>query len=147
LTTPSYTQINELANYYAGQDLVILGFPCNEFELQEPGITADEIFNGIRYVRPGGNFTALVDQFFQKTEVNGDNENPFYTYLKATCGRTFDEFYPSDQLYYEPKRVGDINWNFEKFLIGRDGYPYTRYHPAVVDTETLIPDIDFLLAQ
>jgi len=43
--------------------------------------------------------------------------------------------------------VGDIYWNFEKFLIGRDGKPYTRYHPSAIDANDLIPDIDVLLAQ
>jgi glutathione peroxidase len=130
---------------YAGQDLVILGYPCNQFGLQEPGSGYEEIMNGVRYVRPGGNFIPKLDRVFEKVDVNGANEIPFYTYLKATCGPTFTQF--EGGLYYEPLRVGDLNWNFEKFLIGRDGKPYTRYHPSVVNTDGLSPDIDALLAQ
>ena len=101
--------------------------------------------NGIRYVRPGNNFTPLLTEIFEKVEVNGDNEIPLYTYLKDTCGLTFTEY--SSGLYYDPKRVGDIYWNFEKFLIGRDGKPYTRYHPSAIDAADIQPDIDILLAQ
>ncbi|MBD5075277.1 hypothetical protein GUF45_27395, partial [Xanthomonas citri pv. citri] len=76
----------------AGQDLLILAFPCNQFGKQEPGATPEEILNGIRYVRPGGDFVPAVDQFFEKSEVNGATEIPLYTYFKATCGMTADQF-------------------------------------------------------
>jgi len=144
-TIPSYAQINELAAYYTGQDLIILGYPCNQFGKQEPGETADEIMNGIRYVRPGGGFTPMLTEIFEKVDVNGADEIPIYTYLKDTCSLTFTEF--STNLFYDPKRVGDIYDNFEKFLIGRDGKPYTRYHPSAIDAVDLQPDIDLLLAQ
>lgn len=130
---------------YDGQDLVIIGYPCNQFGLQEPGIGEEEIMKGIRWVRPGGDFTPALNRIFEKIDVNGDSEIPFYTYLKATCGTTYTQY--ESGLYYTPLRVGDLNWNFEKFLIGRDGLPYTRYHPSVTRTDGLSPDIDVLLAQ
>lgn len=134
--------MNALAEYYEGQDFVILGFPCNQFGLQEPGATADELLNGVRYVRPGGGFEPRMT-IFQKTQVNGDSEDPIYTFLKSGCEYTDTDF--SSGLYYEPLRVGDLHWNFEKFLINREGKPVYRYHPSVVDPEDLKGDINSLL--
>nr|UKT68905.1 Pc-Gpx [Procambarus clarkii] len=134
--------MNALAEFYVDQDFVILGFPCNQFEMLEPAANA-EIMNGIRYVRPGDGFEPLMT-LFEKTEVNGATEDPLFTFLKSACESTYTEFYSS--LFYEPIRIGDIQWNFEKFLIGKDGKPYTRYHPDVVDPEALKDDINTLLS-
>lgn len=131
---------------YSSDEFVILGFPCDSFELQEPGGSGEEIMNGIMYVRPGGGFVPQMEMF-EKSLVNGDGEIPLYTFLKSTCGPTYDTYNSAGDLYYSPIKYSDIQWNFEKFLIGKDGKPYTRYNPAVVDTDTLTPDIDHLLAQ
>ncbi|KAK7072893.1 Glutathione peroxidase 3 [Halocaridina rubra] len=98
--------------------------------------------NGIRYVRPGGGFEPQMT-LFEKTEVNGASEDPIFTFLKSGCTYTDTDFDPN--VFYSPLRVGDIAWNFEKFLIDKNGKPYTRYHPSVTDTATLTPDIDALL--
>lgn len=103
--------------------------------------------NGIHYVRPGGGFVPKIHQYFEKSEINGENEIPLYTYLKGTCGHVFTQFANPKNLFYSPFKVGDIYWNFEKFLIGRDGKPYTRYHPHALKPEDLSPDIDLLLSQ
>uniref|UniRef100_A0A2P2I174 Glutathione peroxidase n=1 Tax=Hirondellea gigas TaxID=1518452 RepID=A0A2P2I174_9CRUS len=145
MTTPNYQQINALADMYEGEDFVILGFPCNQFYLQEPGANADEILNAIRYVRPGNNFESKVTQYFKKIDVNGADQIPLYAYLKETCGKTFTTFANKDMLFYEPLRVGDLYWNYEKFLIDRDGKPYTRYHPSVISVRAIAKDIDYLL--
>jgi len=116
-------------------DLVVLGFPCNQFGKQEPGANATEILNGIRYVRPGNNFETKVTQFFQKVDVNGFFQIPLYKYLKGSCGTTFTKFASSERLFYDPFEINDIAWNFEKFLIGRDGKPMYRYHPKLTDPE------------
>lgn len=137
--------MNAITEYFAGEDLVLLGFPSNLFNMQEPAITPDEFFNGVRWVRPGGNFNNTVTQFFTKIDVNGAYEDPFYTYLKGTCDMTFTEYRTG--LYYSPLRVGDVYWNYEKFLIGRDGIPYTRYNPTMTSADALIPDIEYLLSQ
>jgi len=135
LTTASYIQINALVEKYP--DLVVLGFPCNQFGKQEPGANATEILDGIRHVRPGNNFETKVTQFFQKVEVNGDFQIDLYSYLKNSCEPTFSKFEYTDRLFYEPLVIGDIAWNFEKFLIGRDGKPKFRYHPHLTDPEHL----------
>jgi len=124
--------------------LVILGYPCNQFGKQEPAATPDEIMNGIRHVRPGGGFEPQLTMF-EKVDVNGENEIPIYTFLKGTCGPTFTQFSKTPNLFYEPLRIGDIAWNFEKFLIGRDGLPKVRYHPHVVKPEEMAGDIRKLL--
>jgi len=86
-------------------------------------------------VRPGDNFTSKVTQFFTKVDVNGVDEIPLYTYLKESCEPTFSTFSYTHNLFYEPLAIGDIAWNFEKFLIGRDGKPMFRYHPHLIDPD------------
>jgi len=146
LTTVSYHQMNALIEMYEGQDFYILGFPSNNFELQEPGANYDEIMNGIRYVRPGDDYVPKFP-LFEKIDVNGDNEHELYTFLKSSCDWTQSTFDPVDSLYYAPLKIGDIVWNFEKFLIGRDGKPYSRTHPSMVTVNAMTTDIDYLLAQ
>merc|ERR1719244_2571954 len=100
-------------------DFVILGFPCNQFGLQEPGTdlgSDNEVMHGYRYVRPGGDFEPKMNMF-KKVKVNGDGESEIYTFLKGACPYTDEEFLSG--LNYSPLRVGDIHWIFEKFLVGR----------------------------
>ncbi|KAG0712409.1 Glutathione peroxidase [Chionoecetes opilio] len=135
--------MNALAEYYADEDFVILGFPCNQFNLQEPAFTANELMNGIKYVRPGGGFEPAMT-LFKKTDVNGKDEDPIFTFLKSACEYTDTNF--ESALFYEPLKVGDIHWNFEKFLIGKNGKPYSRYHPAVITSGKIKADINALLS-
>lgn len=134
--------MNALAEFYVDEDFVILGFPCNQFNLQEPGVTASEIINGIKHVRPGGGFEPKMT-LFKKTDVNGADEDPIYTFLKSACPYTDSTF--SSMLFYEPLKVNDIYWNFEKFLIDKNGKPYSRFHPSVITSGTIKEDINFLL--
>jgi len=128
--------MNALQSNY--QDLVVLGFPCNQFGMQEPGANGTEIFNGIRYVRPGNGFVPNF-QLFQKIDVNGDEEEPLYTFLKKHCPSTRDGFSSADSLFYSPLKVNDVRWNFEKFLVSRNGKPVKRYdpitHPYVIEAD------------
>jgi len=110
--------------------LVILAVPCNQFELQEPGKN-HEIMNGLRYVRPGNNFIVGPHfHFLAKTEVNGKDEIPLYTFLKGQCHYTKEEIGEKEAMMYNPIRVNDITWNFEKFIISADGKPLWRFHPS-----------------
>uniref|UniRef100_A0A3Q3LSX3 Glutathione peroxidase n=2 Tax=Mastacembelus armatus TaxID=205130 RepID=A0A3Q3LSX3_9TELE len=110
--------------------LTILGFPCNQFGKQEPG-QKHEILPALKYVRPGNGF---VPNFllFEKGDVNGNNEQQIFTFLKNSCPPVGDNFGVSThRLFWEPLKVNDIKWNFEKFLVGPDGKPVMRWHPSI----------------
>ena len=108
--TPQYEGLQKLQDTYADRGFTVLGFPCNQFLEQEPG-TADEIqeFCQVNY--------GVQFPLFEKSDVNGENQNPLYAQLNATA----------DADGY----TGDIRWNFEKFLIGRDGEVIQRFSPMV----------------
>ena len=125
--TPQYTGLENIHEKFADRGFTVLGFPCNQFGEQEPG-TAEEIstFCSANY--------GITFPLFEKIEVNGDNRHPLYaalTELADTEGNT-----------------GDIRWNFEKFLIGRDGVPALRFSPlAEPESDELLGAIEEQLAR
>ncbi|KAL0605337.1 Glutathione peroxidase 3 [Plecturocebus cupreus] len=119
-------ELNALQEELAPFGLVVLGFPCNQFGQQEPGENS-EILPSLKYVRPGGGFVPNF-QLFEKGDVNGEKEQKFYTFLKNSCPPTSELLGTSDRLFWEPMKVHDIRWNFEKFLVGPDGMPIMRWH-------------------
>jgi len=78
---------------------------------------------------------------FAKTDVNGENQNPIYTFLKSRCDPPRQEFSATKKYYYEPFHGSDIRWNFEKFLVDGDGHPIRRYDESL-DPSRIVPDID-----
>jgi len=123
-------ELNALHDEMKPFGLTVLGFPCNQFGKQEPG-QRHEILPGLKHVRPGNGF---VPNFllFEKGDVNGKNEQEVFTFLKKSCPPVGDSFNnPSDRLFWEPLKLNDIKWNFEKFLVGPDGKPLMRWHPSV----------------
>jgi glutathione peroxidase len=106
--TPQYEQLQALHEKYAEKGLAILAFPCNQFGAQEPG-TADEIrkFCTDKY--------RVSFDLFAKIDVNGDGACPLYKYLTS--------------LDTKPTGKGKIGWNFEKFLINRQGEVAARFAP------------------
>ncbi|MCX6523221.1 MAG: glutathione peroxidase [Actinobacteria bacterium] len=108
--TPQYTQLEELQVAYGDQGFSVLGVPCNQFMEQEPG-TAEEIqtFCSSEY--------GVTFPLTEKIEVNGDERHPLYTELT--------------QVADAEGRDGDIQWNFEKFLIAGDGEVIARFAPQV----------------
>uniref|UniRef100_I3M6Z4 glutathione peroxidase n=1 Tax=Ictidomys tridecemlineatus TaxID=43179 RepID=I3M6Z4_ICTTR len=125
-------KLNALQEELGPFGLVILGFPCNQFGKQEPGENS-EILPSLKYVRPGGGFVPNF-QLFEKGDVNGDKEQKFYTFLKNSCPPTSELLGSPGRLFWEPMKIHDIRWNFEKFLVGPDGIPIMRwYHRTTVN--------------
>ncbi len=125
--TPQYEGLQALHEKYSGHGLAILGFPCNQFGQQEPG-TAAEIRQFCTQ-----NYGVTFD-LFEKIEVNGPNAAPLYKLLTS--------------IETQPKGSGPISWNFEKFLIGRDGRVRARFAPRVApDDPQLIQAIEKALAE
>lgn len=106
--TPQFDGLEALHQSYKDQGLVVLGFPCNQFGSQEP-LSNDQMVDSCR-MNHGVTF-----QLTEKIEVNGDNTDPIYKYLKKELKGTLGN---------------NIKWNFTKFLIGPDGTPYKRYAPT-----------------
>jgi glutathione peroxidase len=125
--TPQYKDLQALADKYKDQGFCVLGFPCNQFGEQEPG-TPDEIreFCTQKY--------NVTFDLFEKIQVNGDGACALYKHLTS--------------LDAKPKGAGAVSWNFEKFLVGRDGKVAARHQPRTKPTdELLIADIERELAK
>nr|CAD38523.1 secreted glutathione peroxidase [Globodera rostochiensis] len=130
--TQQYIDFNPLIekNIANGNQFSILAFPCNQFYLQEPAEN-HEIMNGITYVRPGNGWKPHPRlNIYGKLEVNGANQHPLYEFLKDSCPQTVPQIGKREELMYNPIRVNDITWNFEKFLIDSEGRPRFRFHPT-----------------
>ena len=130
--TPQYKELEALYEKYRSEGLEILDFPCNQFGQQAPG-TIQEIHQFCE-----ANFDIHFPQF-DKIEVNGANEHPLYTYLKAQKGfggfdindqrgKMMDGMLRKQDADYDKK--SDIKWNFTKFLVSRDGRVLKRYEPT-----------------
>ena len=120
--TPQYDGLEKLHEELTQQGFSVVGFPCNQFGAQEPG-TPSEIMEfcstnyGVRF------------PLTEKIDVNGEGRHPVYGYLTGEDG------FP-----------GDIEWNFEKFLINRQGEVVKRYPPATTpENAGLLQDIADLL--
>ncbi|XP_075396755.1 epididymal secretory glutathione peroxidase [Tenrec ecaudatus] len=129
--TAQYLELNELQEELKPSGLIILGFPCNQFGKQEPGENS-EILPGLKYVRPGAGYVPNF-QLFEKGDVNGINEQKVFSFLKHSCPHPSFILGSPKYIFWEPVKVHDIRWNFEKFLVGPDGVPVMRwYHRAPV---------------
>ena len=120
--TPQYTKLEALQEEIGGDHFTVLGFPCNQFGGQEPG-TAEEIesFCSTTY---GVTFPLTA-----KVDVNGDERDAVYDVLTSQADTEGN--------------AGDIQWNFEKFVVGRDGNVLGRFRPLVEpDDATLRSCID-----
>ncbi|XP_070592836.1 glutathione peroxidase 3-like [Erythrolamprus reginae] len=127
------TELNALQTSLGNDRLVILGFPCNQFGKQEPGRNS-EILQGIKHVRPGGGYVPNF-QIFNKIDVNGENEEKIYTFLKNACPPVVETFGDPARLFWTPMKIHDIKWNFEKFLVNPEGKPVMRwFHRTTVST-------------
>jgi glutathione peroxidase len=104
--TPQYEALEGIYDKYSKNDFVILGFPCNDFNGQEPGTEKEiEKFCKDKY--------DVSFPLMEKVHVKGAEQHPLYTALTGKDGA-----FP-----------GDVKWNFGKFLIGKDGKPLARFEP------------------
>jgi glutathione peroxidase len=115
--TPQYTGLERLHERFAGRGFAVVGFPCNQFGGQEPG-SVEEIaeFCSTNY--------GVTFPMFEKIDVNGPDRNAVYTELTA--------------LPDAEGAAGDIQWNFEKFLVSADGKAIARFRPM---TEPEAPEV------
>lgn len=130
--TPQYEELEAAYEKYSDKGFVVLDFPCNQFGEQAPG--TDEEYAQFCQMTFGTKFPQ-----FKKSEVNGENELPLYTFLKAQKG--FAGFSPSHNLTPILNKLlgeadpnfaekSDIKWNFTKFLINRQGEVVERFEPT-----------------
>ena len=139
--TPHYTGLEAMYRKHHAQGLEVLGFPCNQFAGQEPG-TEEEIQNFC-----STNYEVSFP-LFAKIDVNGEQAAPLYKYLRAEQPGDFRADAPGAERLYGavskryPEWIGTdaVKWNFNKFLVGRDGKVKKRYEPYV-SPETIEADI------
>ena len=106
--TPQYTKLEALQAELGERGFTVIGFPCNQFGGQEPGTNAEiEEFCSATY--------GVTFPLTGKVEVNGEGRDPIYAELTATTDDTGE--------------AGDIQWNFEKFLVDAEGTVVKRFRP------------------
>jgi glutathione peroxidase len=115
--TPQYTALEQIHEQYADRGFTVVGVPCNQFGGQEPG-NADEIaeFCSATY--------GVTFPMTEKVEVKGEDRHPVYDELVRTPNETGE--------------AGDVQWNFEKFLVAADGAVVARYSATVVPDDKRI---------
>lgn len=128
--TPQYTELNEIYNEFKDEGFEILDFPCNQFGGQAPG-TTEEIKEVCR------SKWLVPYTIFEKIDVNGDNADPLYEYLKKEQPFTDITGKGATKLKIVLKAVDmhykdndDIKWNFTKFLVDREGNVCQRFEPT-----------------
>jgi glutathione peroxidase len=124
--TPQYNGLEKLQERYADQGFTVLGVPCNQFLGQEPG-SAEEIaeFCSATY--------GVTFPLTEKVEVNGEGRHALYERLVGFADAE--------------GHTGDIRWNFEKFLIGRDGSVVARFSPQTEpESDEIVSAVEGALA-
>ncbi len=118
--TPQYEELEALHQKYGEKGLAVLGFPSNQFGKQEPGTDAEIAeFCAATY--------KVKFPMFSKVDVNGEQAAPLYKHLTA--------------VETQPKGKGDITWNFEKFVIGKNGEVVARFAPRTKPDSKEVLDV------
>jgi glutathione peroxidase len=123
--TPQYAGLQALQDRYSDRGFTVLGFPSNQFFHQEPG-TAEQIqeFCSLNY--------GVTFPLFAKLDVKGEGQHPLYSLLSETAD--------------DSGKAGNVSWNFEKFLVGRDGHPVRRFRSKVTPEDPrLVEAVESLL--
>jgi len=123
--TPQYAGLQRLYDRYSARGFTVLGFPCNQFFHQEPGSAADiQQFCSVNY--------GVTFPLFEKLDVKGAHQHPLYALLSA---------FPDDS-----GKAGNVTWNFEKFLVGKDGRVVRRFRPKIEpEDQRVVKAIESLL--
>jgi glutathione peroxidase len=123
--TPQYTGLEKLYETYSERGFTVLGFPCNQFFSQEPG-SAEQIqeFCSVNY--------GVTFPLFAKLDVKGASQHPLYAILT--------------EISDDEGNAGNVKWNFEKFVVGRDGRAVRRFRSKVTPEDpTLVAAVESLL--
>ena len=123
--TPQYTTLEAIHERYKDRGFTVLGVPCNQFGQQEPG-SPEEIatFCSMTY--------GVTFPMTEKVEVNGEHRHPLYQQLTTTADAAGE--------------AGDIQWNFEKFLVSPEGQVVARFRPTVTpDSDEVVSAIEAVL--
>ncbi|MBO7502398.1 MAG: glutathione peroxidase [Paludibacteraceae bacterium] len=128
--TPQFKGLEELNQKYKDQGLVIIGFPCNQFKEQDPGSDSQiEEFCQLNY--------GVTFQIMKKIDVNGENADPLFTFLKEQApteeykglkAKAAKALFKT--ISDSAKAESDIQWNFTKFLINKEGKVVARFAPT-----------------
>jgi glutathione peroxidase len=142
--TPQYAGLQRLHASYAARGLAVLGFPCNDFAAQEPGTESDiGSFCDTQY--------GVTFPLFGKVKINSTPRHPLYEQLIAAqpsarpgaTGELTDALAKHGLL---PKQPGDVLWNFEKFLVARDGRVVARFAPDIAPEDAgLVSEVEAAL--
>lgn len=134
--TPQYERLESLQQAWQAKGFSVLGFPCNQFLGQEPGCNEEiKTFCSTTY--------GVTFPMFEKIDVNGANRHPLYAQLIAAQPEAER---PAGSGFLErmlgkgraPKAGGDILWNFEKFLIDKQGRVIARFSPDMTPDDFVI---------
>ena len=143
--TPQYEDLESMYHRLKDKGLEILDIPCNQFGHQAPG--SDDEIHEFCTLKFGADFPQ-----FKKSDVNGASELPLYTWLKSQKGFV-GQYDPKlaavmEKLYNEsnpePRKHDDIQWNFTKFLIDREGKVVARFEPTL-DMKEVEAQVEALL--
>ena len=133
--TPQYEGLEKLYKSYKDKGLTVMGFPANNFRGQEPGTEAEiATFCSTSY--------GVTFPMFGKISVKGDEQHPLYQNLIAAQPKaaakddTFKKRLAEYGITHE--KESDVLWNFEKFLIGRDGHVISRFSPDITADDPML---------
>lgn len=123
--TPQYAGLQALQDRYADRGFTVLGFPCNQFFRQEPGDASQiQEFCSVNY--------GVTFPLYAKLDVKGGKQHPLYAILS--------------EISDDAGKAGNVGWNFEKFLVDRDGRPVRRFRAKVTPEDPrLVEAIEKLL--
>lgn len=142
--TPQFKGLEELHQKYKDSGLVVIGFPCNQFMSQDPGSDGEiQEFCQLNY--------GVTFQIMKKGDVNGPDAQPIFQWLKQQApteeyhglkGKASQMLFKTISKSVEQK--SDINWNFTKFLVAKDGTTVKRYAPTTSPSD-IEKDIESML--